>query len=73
LVASICMWCTSNLKILSTFCGKKVELHPLVCGANQTWKLYQQPMVTRKLGCIYLYVVQIKPKNYIRVQGMSKL
>ncbi len=72
-VASICMWCTSNLKIVSTFCGKKVELHPLVCGANQTWKLYQQPMVTRKLGCIHLYVVQIKPKNYIRVQGMNKL
>ncbi len=55
-VASICMWCTSNLKIMSTFCGKKVGLHSFICGANQTWKLYQQPMAIRKLGCIHLYV-----------------
>ncbi len=34
-VASICMWCKSNLKIVSTPCGsKKLGLHPLVCGAN---------------------------------------
>jgi hypothetical protein len=28
---------------------------------------------SKKLGCIHLYVVQIKPKNYIKVQGINKL
>jgi hypothetical protein len=29
-------------------------------------------MVARKLGYIHLYVVQIKPKNYIKAQRISK-
>jgi hypothetical protein len=36
-IASTCMWCKSNLKIVSTPHGnKKIGLHPSVCGANQT-------------------------------------
>ncbi len=30
-------------------------------------------MATRKLGCINLYVVQMKLKNCIRAQGINKL
>ncbi len=71
-VASICMWCKSNLKIVLTPYGsKKVGLHPLVRGANQTWILYQHPMAVRKLDCIHLYVVQIKPKTTSKLNGST--
>jgi uncharacterized protein (UPF0335 family) len=30
-------------------------------------------MATRKLGCIHMYVMQIRPKNYIIPQGIIKL
>jgi hypothetical protein len=53
--------------------NKKVGLHPLGCGANQIWKLYHHPMGVRKLGYIHLYVVQIKPENYIKAQWINKL
>jgi hypothetical protein len=34
-VASTCMWCKLDLKIISTPYGsKKIGLHPFVCGAN---------------------------------------
>ncbi len=68
------MWWKLELKFVLTPCGnKKVGLHPLICGANQTCKLYQHPMAIRKLGYIHLYVVQIRPKNYIKAQGINKI
>ncbi len=30
-------------------------------------------MAARKFGCIHLYVVQIRAKNYITFQGINKL
>jgi hypothetical protein len=36
-VASNCMWCKLDLKIVSTPYGnKKIGFHPFVCGVNQT-------------------------------------
>jgi hypothetical protein len=45
--------------ISAPYGSKKVGLHPLVYGVNQTCKLYSHPMVARYLACIHFYVVQI--------------
>ncbi len=41
------------------------------------WKLYLKIILaqhgSKKIGCIHLYVVQIKLENYIRARGISKL
>jgi hypothetical protein len=39
-VACICIWCQSDLKIVSAPHGnKKIGLHPFICGANQILKI----------------------------------